>query len=72
MKKAKNQEIRFYSPKIVSYCLGLRTQKPRLKEADLGIIPLIGSEKINMLKRGKKTAGKNISYSLDSHMDPST
>ena len=50
MKKAKNQEIRFYSPKIVSYCLGLRTQKPRLKEADLGIIPLIGSEKINMLK----------------------
>ena len=35
-KRTKNQEMRLYSQKIVSYCLGLRTQNPGLKEADLG------------------------------------
>ena len=49
-KKAKNQEMRFYSRKILSYCLGLRTQKPGLEEVDAEPIPLIDSDKINMLK----------------------
>ena len=34
-KKAKNPEMRFNSQQIVSYCLGLRTQNPKLKEVDL-------------------------------------
>ena len=42
--------MRFYSRKFVSYCLGLHTQNLDLKEADLGPIPLIGSDKIKMLK----------------------
>ena len=57
-KKAKNQEMRFYSRKIVSYCLALLTQKPGLKEADAEPIPLIDSDKINMLKQGKRNVEK--------------
>ena len=30
--KAKNSEMRFNSRQIVSYCLGLHKQKPRLRE----------------------------------------
>ena len=48
--KAKKQEMRFYSRKILSYCLGLRTQKQGLKQVDLGPISLMGSDKINILK----------------------
>ena len=42
--------MRFYSQKIVSYCLGLRTEKQGLKQVDLGPISLLGSDKINILK----------------------
>ena len=52
--------MRFYSRKIVSYCLALLTQKPGLKEADAEPIPLIDSDKINMLKQGKRTVEKKI------------
>ena len=34
-KKAKNPEIRFNSLQILSYCLGLRTQNPGLREVHL-------------------------------------
>ena len=34
-KKAKNPEMRFNSQQIVSYCLGLCTQNPGLREVDL-------------------------------------
>ena len=71
-KKAKNEETRFYFRKIVSYCLALLTQKPGLKEVDLLHISFIRSDKINMQKQGERTVEKNISYSLDSHMDLST
>ena len=48
--KKKNPEIRFNSTQIVSYCLGLRTQNPGLREVDLEPSPKRGSDKINMLK----------------------
>ena len=49
-KKTKNPEIRSDSQQIVSYCLGLRTQNPGLKEVDLEPSPMRGSDKIKMLK----------------------
>ena len=49
-KKAKNQEMGFDSQQIVSYCLGLRTQNPGLREEDLEPSLKRKSEKINMLK----------------------
>ena len=49
-KKTKNPEIRFNSIQIVSYCLGLRTQNPVLREVDLEPSLKRGSDKINMLK----------------------
>ena len=33
-KKTKNPEMRFNSKQIVSYCLGLHTQNPGLREVD--------------------------------------
>ena len=38
-KKANNPEMRFNSQQIVSYCLGLRTQNPELREVDLELSP---------------------------------
>ena len=52
-KKAKNEEMRFYYRKLVSYCLPLLTQKPGLKEVDLGPISFIRSDKINIQKQGE-------------------
>ena len=49
-KKAKNPEMRFNSQEIVSYCFGLHTQNPGLREVDLRPSPKRGSDKINMLK----------------------
>ena len=54
--------MRFNFQQIVSYCLGLRTQNPWLREVDLEPSPKKGSEKINMLKSGRKTAEENKSY----------
>ena len=54
--------MRFNSQEIVSYCLGLRTQNPELGEIDLEPNPKRGSDKINMLKEGRKTAEENKSY----------
>ena len=54
--------MRFNSQQIVSYCLGLRTQNPGLSEVDLETSPKRGSDKINMLKSGRKTAKENNSY----------
>ena len=61
-KKKKNPEIRFNSQQIVSYCLGLHIQSPRLREVDLEPSPKRRSDKINMLKYGRKTAEENKSY----------
>ena len=54
--------MRFNSQQIISYCLGLRTQKPGLREVDLEHSLKRGSDKINMLKQGRKTAEENKSY----------
>ena len=43
---------------IVSYCLGLRTQNPGLREVDLEPSPKRGSDKINMEIQGRKTKKK--------------
>ena len=48
--KTKNPEMRFDFQQIVSYCLGLRTQNPGLREVDLEPRPKRHSDKINMLK----------------------
>ena len=61
-KKANNPKIRFNSQQIVLYCLGLRTQNPGLREVDLEPSPKRGSDKMNMLKQGRKTAEENKSY----------
>ena len=54
--------MKFNSQQIVSNCLGLRTQNPRLREVDLEPSPKRGSDRINMLKQDRKTAEKNKSY----------
>ena len=47
-KKTKSPEMRLNSKQIVSYCLGLCTQNPGLREADLEHSPERGSDKINI------------------------
>ena len=54
--------MRFNSQQIESYCLGLRTQNPGLREVDLEPGPKRGSDKINMLKEGRKTTSDNKLY----------
>ena len=55
--------MRFNSQQIISYGLGLRTQNPRLKEVDLEPSPKRDSDKINMLKQGRrKTSEENKLY----------
>ena len=49
-KKAKNPEMRFKSQHIVSYCLGLHTQNPGLRQVDFEPSAKRGSDKINILK----------------------
>ena len=57
-KKAKNPEMRSNSQQIVSYCLGLRTQNPGLREVDLEPSLKRGSDKINMQKQRRNTQKK--------------
>ena len=53
----------FFTPQqIVSYCLGVRTQTPGLREVDLEPSPKRSSDKINMLKQGRKTEEENKPY----------
>ena len=61
-KKSKNPEIRFKSQQIILLCLGLRTQNWGLREVDLEASPKRGSDKINMLKQGRKTQEENKLY----------
>ena len=51
--KTKNPEKRSNSQQIVSYCLGLHTQNPGLREVDLEPNPKRISDKINMQKHPK-------------------
>ena len=46
---------------MVSYCFGVCTQNAELREVDLEPSPKRGSENINMLKYGKKTAEQSKS-----------
>ena len=55
-KRTKNPEMRSNSQQIVSYCLGLRTQNPGLR--DLEPSPKRGSDKIKMLKQKGNTQKK--------------
>ena len=61
-KKPNNPEMRFNSQQMVSYCLGLCTQNPGLREVDLEPSPRRGGDKINMLKWGRKNTAENKSY----------
>ena len=48
-RKMRRAVMRFNSQQLVSYCLGLHTQKPELQVVDLESSPMRGSDKINML-----------------------
>ena len=61
-KKEKNPEIKLNSQQTVSYCFDLLTQNPGLRNKDLEARPKRGTDKINMLKWGRKTAEENKSY----------
>ena len=50
--------MRLNFQQIISYCLGLRTQNPGLREVDLETSPKRGSDKINMQKHGRNTQKK--------------
>ena len=54
--------MRFNSQQIESACIGLCTQNPGLKEEEFETNPQRGSDKINMLKQGRKTAEENKLY----------
>ena len=54
--------MRFNSQQIVSYCLGLHTHNPGLREVDLEPSPKRVSDRIDMLKYGRKTVEENKSY----------
>ena len=53
--KTKNPEMRSNFQQIISYCLGLHTQNPGLREVDLEPSPERGSDKINMQKQERNT-----------------
>ena len=54
--------MRFNSKQIISYCLGLRTQNPGLREVDLEPSPKGGSDKINMLKQDRNAQKKTSHF----------
>ena len=56
--KAENPEMRSSFQQIVSYCLGVCTQKPGLREVDLEPNPKRSSDKVNMQKQGRNTQKK--------------
>ena len=60
-KKQKKPEKRSNSQQILSYCLGLCTQNPALREVDFEPCPKRGSDKINKLRpRGKNTTENKL------------
>ena len=67
--KMKNPGMRSNFQQIASYCLGLHTQNPELREAELEPSPKRGS--LSCWKKEETPKRKQVvSYSLDSHMDP--
>ena len=54
--------MRFNLQQIILYRLGVHTQNPVLRQVDLEPSPKRGSDKINMLKQGRKTAEENKLY----------
>ena len=50
------------SQQIVLYCLGLHTQNPELREADLQHNPKRGSGNINRLRTTRKNTTKSKFY----------
>ena len=56
--KTKKTEMTSNFQEIKSYCLGLRTQNPGLREVDLEPSPKRGSDKINMETQGRNTQKK--------------
>ena len=61
-RRNKNPEKRSNSQQIVSYCLGLHTQNPRLREVDLGTSPKRDKDKINKLRPSRKSTTANKLY----------
>ena len=48
--------MRFTFQQIISHSLGLGKHNQGLRETDMGLSPKRGSNKINMLKKGRKTS----------------
>ena len=61
-KKQKNPAKRSNFHQIISYYLGLHTQKPGLREVDLQPNPKRGSDKINRLRPRRKSTTESKSY----------
>ena len=62
LEETKNPEKRSNIQQILSYCLGLRTQNPRLREVDLEPSRKRGSDKINSLRPRRKNTAENKSF----------
>ena len=58
----KNPEKRSNTQQIISYCLGLHTQNPGLREVDWEPKPERGSDKINSLRPRRKNTAENKSF----------
>ena len=69
-KKKQNPEKRSNTQQIVSYCLGLRTQNPGLREVDLEPSPKRGSDKINSLRPRRKNTTENKLYHTNENPAP--
>ena len=54
--------MRSNSQQIISYCLGLCTQNPGLREVDLKPSPERGSDKINTLKKARNIPKESKLY----------
>ena len=74
-KKTSDPEMRSNSQQIVSYCLGLSTENPGLREVDLEPSTKRGNDKIKMLKQRRNTQKKanrnkgKIKANLQSNLD---
>ena len=62
LRRNKKSRKKIKQEQVVSYCLGLCTQNPGLREVDLEPSPKRGSDKINRLRPRRKNTTENKSY----------
>ena len=67
--KQNKKQKKSNSQQIISYCFGLCTQNPGLREVDLKPSPKRGSDKINRLKQERKNTTENNSQTRTQHLE---